>query len=70
MSFEDLEGRDPKTPVDSMAMLVMPQDLIPSAKSCRSWVNVPNARTGVSQVSGWTTGICRVDPMSMAAILG
>lgn len=53
-----------------MATLVTPQDLNQSARSCRSWVKVPNARTGVSLASGLTAAMCIVDPISMAAALG
>src|SRR5580704_14140697 len=67
--LQNLVGRDPIDPVDSIATLVTPHALNQSAKSCRSCVNVPNARTGVSVQAGSTAAMCIFDPMSMAAAL-
>src|SRR5207253_6724918 len=38
-----------------------------SARWCRSCVNVPNARPGVSVQAGSTAATCILDPMSIAA---
>src|SRR5580704_9078115 len=65
--LQNLVGRDPIDPVDSIATLVTPHALNQSARSCRSRVNVPNARTGVSVQVGSTAATCIFDPMSMAA---
>ena len=53
-----------------MATLVTPQDWNQSARSCRSWVNVPKARTGMASASGLTAAMCMVEPISIAAALG
>ncbi len=59
-----------RRPVDSIATLVTPQALNQAARSCRSCVKVPKARTGISVLSGFTAAMCIVDPMSTAAAPG
>ena len=56
--------------MDSIATDVTPQDLNQRARLCKSRVKVPNARIGVSVLSGFTAAMCIVDPMSIAAALG
>src|SRR3981189_2582191 len=65
--LEDLVGRDPVGTGGFHRTLVTPHALNQSARSCRSCVNVPNARTGMSAQVGSTAAMCFFDAMSMAA---